>query len=89
MTGARTASVRLDGSYRALFAVPSVARLLIGMQIARIGRSMVSVTMVLFALASYKSPALAGMATFFSIFPGLLVSPIAGALLGSTGWNKR
>src|SRR5262245_3979657 len=71
----------MDRSYRALLAVPSVGRLLLGMQIARIGQSMVSVTIVLFVLASYQSSVLAGIATFFAIFPGLLVSPVAGALL--------
>src|SRR5437870_9505085 len=72
-------------SYRALLGLPSVGRLLLGMQIARIAQSMVSVTIVLFALTAYNSPTLAGMATSFSIFPGLLVSPIAGALLDRHG----
>src|SRR5687767_7519567 len=58
------------------------------MQIARIAQSMVSVAIVLFALASYRSPVIAGMATFFSIFPGLLVSPIAGALLDRHGRTR-
>lgn len=77
-----------DRSYRALFALPAVGRLLLGMQIARIAQSMVGVTTVLFALALYRSPALAGLATFFSIFPGLLVSPIAGALLDRHGRTR-
>ena len=46
---------------------------------------MVSVAVVLFALTTYRSPMIAGIATFFSIFPGLLVSPIAGALLDRHG----
>src|SRR5213594_613561 len=75
----------LDRSYRALLKVPAIVPLLLGMQIARIGQSMVSVTIVLFALTSYRSPALAGLATFFGIFPGLVVSPIAGALLDRHG----
>ena len=75
----------LDRSYRALLAVPSIGRLLIGMQIARIGQSMVSVAIVLFALTAYRSARIAGVATFFSILPGLLVSPIAGALLDRRG----
>ena len=79
---------RLDRSYRALLAVPSVSRLLLGMQIARIGQSMLSVTIVLFTLVSYHSAMLAGMATFFGIFPGLLVSPIAGALLDRHGRTR-
>ncbi len=78
----------LDRSYRALLAVPSVGPLLLGMQIARIAQSMVSVTIVLFTLATYRSPQLAGLATFFAIFPGLLVSPIAGALLDRHGRTR-
>jgi predicted MFS family arabinose efflux permease len=75
-------------SYRALLKLPSVGRLLLGMQIARIGQSMVSVAIVLFALTTYRSAALAGLATFFNIFPGLLVSPIAGALLDRHGRTR-
>jgi predicted MFS family arabinose efflux permease len=79
---------RLDRSYRALLKLPSVARLLAGMQLARIAQSMVAITIVLFALTVYNSPQLAGMATFFSVFPGLLVSPIAGALLDRHGRTR-
>ena len=82
------ANSSLDRSYRALFAVPNVRRLLLGMQISRIAQSMVAVTLVLFVLGSYNSITLAGVATFFSIFPGLLVSPIAGALLDRHGRTR-
>jgi MFS family permease len=58
------------------------------MQIARIAQSMVSVAIVLFALNSYRSPQLAGMAAFFSMFPGLIVSPVAGALLDRHGRTR-
>jgi MFS family permease len=58
------------------------------MQIARIGQSMLSVAIVLFTLASYHSTALAGLAAFFSMFPGLMVSPIAGALLDRHGRTR-
>src|SRR5437016_3039404 len=77
-----------DWSYRALLGVPSVGRMLIGMQIARIGQSMVSIAIVLFALDSYRSAAVAGMTTFFSVFPGLIVSPLAGALLDRYGRTR-
>ena len=80
--------MQIDRSYRALLKLPSVARLLLGMQIARIGQSMVSVAIVLFTLTSYHSAALAGAATFFIIFPGLLVSPLAGALLDRHGRTR-
>jgi MFS family permease len=72
-------------SYRALLAVPSLARILLATQIARIGQSMVGIALVLFTLAEFGSPVLAGFVTFASIFPGLLASPIAGALLDRHG----
>jgi MFS family permease len=77
-----------DRSYRALLAVPYLARLVLGMQIARIAQSMVGVTIVLFTLKTYNSATLSGIATFFSIFPGLLLSPIAGALLDRHGRTR-
>src|SRR2546425_4504170 len=77
-----------DRSYRVLLKLPAVGRILLGMQIARIGQSMVSVAIVLFALSAYRSPTIAGLATFLSIFPGLLVSPIAGALLDRHGRTR-
>ena len=74
-----------EPSYRALFAVPQLGRVVASMQSARIAQSMFGVAIVLFALAEYDSPALAGIVTFASIFPGLLVAPIAGALLDRHG----
>lgn len=72
-------------SYRALLAVPSLGRVLLGMQIARITQSMVSIVVILFALQRYNSPPLAGIVAFASIAPGMVVSPIAGALLDRHG----
>ena len=72
-------------SYRALFAVPQLGRVVASMQLARIAQTMFGVAIVLFALAQYDSPALAGIVTFASIFPGLLIAPIAGALLDRHG----
>jgi MFS family permease len=72
-------------SYRALLAVPSLGRVLFAMQIARIAQSMISIVMILFALQRYNDPSLAGLVAFASIFPGLLISPIAGALLDRHG----
>jgi MFS family permease len=72
-------------SYRALFGVPALARVLLSMQIARIAQSMISIVMILFALQRYDDPSLAGLVAFASIFPGMIVSPIAGALLDRHG----
>jgi len=55
------------------------------MQIARVAQSMVSVALVLFTLDRFGSPAFAGFVTFASVFPGLLISPLAGALLDRHG----
>jgi MFS family permease len=55
------------------------------MQLARVAQSMVSVAIVLFALAEYQSAAVAGIVTFASLFPGIVLSPIAGALLDRHG----
>jgi MFS transporter len=72
-------------SYRALLNVPRLGRTLLAMQIARVAQSMVGIVLVLFTLLEYRSPILAGAVTFLSIVPGLLVSPIAGALLDRHG----
>ncbi|HYM83036.1 MAG TPA: MFS transporter [Candidatus Dormibacteraeota bacterium] len=78
-------SPALDRSYRALLAVPSLGRVLLGMQLARIGQQMLAIAMVLFTLRTYHSAPLAGLVTFAGIVPGLLVSPVAGALLDRHG----
>ena len=74
-----------DLSYRALLRVPTLSRVLLSMQIGRVAQSMVSIALVLFTLDRYGSPALAGLVTFASVFPGLAISPIAGALLDRHG----
>ena len=72
-------------SYRALLEVPSLGRVLLSMQVARIAQSMVGIVVILFALQRYNSPQLAGLVAFSSIAPGMLISPIAGALLDRHG----
>jgi MFS family permease len=79
------ASESSEPSYRALLSVPWLPRILASMLLARIAQSMVSIAIVLFTLTEYHSPALAGAVTLASILPGLLVSPIAGALLDRHG----
>jgi len=75
-------------SYRALLGVPWLARALAGMQLIRIAQSMIGVALVLFSLSRYGSPAIAGLVTFASIVPGLLISPIGGALLDRHGRTR-
>jgi len=74
-----------EPSYRALLSVPWLPRILTSMILARIAQSMTSIALVLFTLTEYQSPSLAGAVTLASILPGLLVSPIAGALLDRHG----
>ena len=75
-------------SYRALLAVPWLGRALLGMQVIRIAQSMIGVTLVLFSLKHYGSPAIAGLVTFASVAPGLLISPVGGALLDRHGRTR-
>jgi MFS family permease len=72
-------------SYRALLQIPTIGRILLGMALSRIGGSMFGVAIVLFTLDRYGSPVLAGAVTFASVAPGLILSPIAGALLDRHG----
>jgi MFS family permease len=75
-------------SYRALLRVPSIGRILLGMALSRIGVSMLGVAIVLFSLDRFGSPALAGIVTFASVAPGMLLSPIGGALLDRHGRTR-
>ncbi len=78
----------VDRSYRALLAVPALPRVLAGMFVARVTQTALSVALVLFTLDHFHSPALAGFVTFASIFPGLVVSPLAGAILDRHGRTR-
>jgi MFS family permease len=68
-------------TYRRLFAVPGFGRLAGAGLVARTAASMQALVLVLFVLERFHSPPLAGLVVFLSIVPGLLVSPVAGALL--------
>ncbi len=77
-----------EPSYRALLSVPTLGQMILGMQVARIAQSMVGVLIVLFTLTRYGSPELAGIVTFASVFPGIVLSPVAGALLDRHGRTR-
>jgi MFS family permease len=74
-----------ERSYRALFSIPDLGRVIVSMQLARIASSMVGVALVLFTLVEYGSAELAGIVTFATLMPGVLLSPVAGALLDRHG----
>ena len=65
--------------------VPGFARLYAGLLLGRVGGNTVAVALILFVLTRYDSPQLAGATAFFAIFPGIVVSPLAGALLDRKG----
>lgn len=55
------------------------------MALARMAARMFSLTLVLFVLARYASPTLAGWLIFAAVTPGLFLSPICGAILDRVG----
>ena len=72
-------------SYRAVFGVPEFPRLAITSLFSRIAGAMWQLALVLFVLERFRSPELAGLAVFLSIAPGILIAPVAGALLDRHG----
>lgn len=65
--------------------VTGFPRLVTSLLLGRVAGEMLAVGFVLFVLSRYHSPQLAGAATFLLLFPGLLLSPIAGAFLDRFG----
>src|SRR3989440_9652092 len=65
--------------------VPGFTRLYVGLLLGRMASSMVFVALVLFVLQRYHSPGLAGWTAFMAALPGVVVSPVAGALLDRFG----
>ena len=74
-----------DVSYRGLFALPTFPRLAAATVLGRTGGNLWQIALILFVLQRFHSPALAGFAAFLSVVPGLIISPLAGALLDRHG----
>jgi predicted MFS family arabinose efflux permease len=72
-------------SYRDLLSIPDLPVLLVGITLLRLGESMLFLTLVLYALARFSSPELAGLVAFAAVAPGLIISPLAGAVLDRVG----
>jgi MFS family permease len=72
-------------SYRALLRLPDMAALLLATTLSRLAGRMVALAVVLFALSRTGSPTLAGWMAFALFAPGLIASPIAGALIDRSG----
>jgi MFS family permease len=75
----------IEPSYRDLLRVGGFGRVVLGTFLARLGGQMWGIILVLFVLQRYRSPSLAGLTLLFSILPGLVFSPVAGALLDRQG----
>ena len=75
-------------SYSALLRISALSRVLLGMQVARLGQQTAALGLVLFTLATYRSPELAGLVVFVGLVPGILLSPVAGALLDRHGRTR-
>jgi MFS family permease len=75
----------IEPSYRDLLRVRGFGRVVLGTFLARLGGQMWGIILVLFVLQRYRSPSLAGLTLLFSILPGLVFSPVAGALLDRQG----
>jgi predicted MFS family arabinose efflux permease len=65
--------------------VPGFTRLYAGLLLGRMAGSMLFVALVLFVLQRYHSPQLAGATAFMAALPGIVVSPLAGAMLDRYG----
>ncbi|WP_260854870.1 hypothetical protein [Mesorhizobium amorphae] len=76
-----------QNSYRALMSIPGLSPLILAATLSRLAARMFGLTLVLFVLARFSSPALAGWLTFAAIAPGLLISPLPAHC--STGWVRQ
>ncbi len=75
----------IEPSYADLLRVNGFGRVALGTLLARLGGQMWGIILVLFVLQRYRSPSLAGLTVLLSILPGLVFSPVAGALLDRQG----
>jgi MFS family permease len=82
-----TGTLRAPG-YRSLFAVPGFPALMGSAMLSRTANRMWEIGLVLYVLERFHSAALAGLTVFLSIMPGLLLSPLAGALLDRHGRRR-
>ena len=72
-------------TYPELFRIRTFPRLASSVVLARTANAMMQLALVLFVLQRFHSPTLAGVTVFLAIAPGIVVSPIAGALLDRHG----
>lgn len=75
-------------SYGSLFRTKGFKPLLTMAVLSRTALMMATVAFVLFALQRFHSPLIAGLTVFLLVFPGLVMSPINGALLDRFGRTR-
>jgi len=72
-------------SYRDLLGIADLPPLLAAAALSRLASNMSSLAIILYALERFSSPTLVGWLSFALVGPGLVVSPLAGALLDRIG----
>jgi MFS family permease len=72
-------------SYRQLLRQHDIRALLLATCLSRLAGRMFALAIVLYALTRFDSPVLAGWLAFAAVAPGLVISPIAGALIDRVG----
>jgi MFS family permease len=75
-------------SYRRLLGLDGMPELFLAACLSRLASRMFVLAIVLYVLDRFDSPVLAGWVAFASMAPGLVVSPLAGALLDRMGAAK-
>lgn len=75
-------------TYAAVLRLDGVRDLLVATALARLATRMFLVVLVLYTLDRFGSPELAGWVGFTSLIPGMIVSPLAGALLDRLGAGR-
>lgn len=77
-----------SSTYGALARVKGFPGLIVSQLLGRVAGQMLRVGLVLFVLSRYHSPQLAGAATALLLLPGLVLAPVAGALLDRHGRTR-
>ncbi|MGV9979237.1 MFS transporter [Micromonospora wenchangensis] len=85
MTAAPVPAPATPMTYRQVLTTRNVPQLLLSASLSRLASEMLLFVVVLYVLARFRSPVLAGLSGFFLTLPGFLVSPMAGALLDRVG----